>query len=158
MSLNTENNLVINVSQLKTHYLNIDYSNKINKSVSDQNKAQNEESNTSNELKINQSFNNCFVIFGNYVTKPKSVDFETNGIRFLNVAPNHSKDKYEYHILIPFIDMNELTYSYESSTLQIFIKPEKSSFDKIKECLFLENNSENDFKYSEKSNLFFNPF
>ncbi len=158
MSLNTENNLVINESQLKTHYLNIDYNNKNNKSVSDQNKAQNEESNTSNELKVNQSFNNCFVIIGNYVTKPKSVDFDSESVKLKKIATNDSKVKYKYHISIPFIDMNELIYSYQSSTLQIFIKPEKSSFDKIKECLHLENNSQNDFKYSEKSNLFLNPF
>ncbi len=92
------------------------------------------------------------------MAKPKRVDFETKGIRFLYIAPNDSKAKYKYHIFIPFEDMNQLIYSYESSTLQIFIKPEKSSFDKIKQCLHLENNSENDFKYSEKSNLFLNPF
>jgi hypothetical protein len=50
--------------------------------IRDQNESQIEENNSNNELDINQSFSNCFVVFDSYVTKQKIVIFSSNGIEY----------------------------------------------------------------------------
>jgi hypothetical protein len=88
-----------------------------------------------------------YVMFGTYRSNAETMDFDMDGIKFTNVSPNSIETKFKYHIMIPFIEMQELMFCRNSSLNAIFVKPTKVSNDKIQECMYLGKDSKNGLKF-----------
>jgi hypothetical protein len=88
-----------------------------------------------------------YVMFGTYRSNAKTMDFDMDGIKITNVSPNSLETKFKYHIMIPFIEMQELMFCRNSSLNAIFVKPTKVSNDKIQECMYLGKDSKNGLKF-----------
>ncbi len=114
--------------------------------------AQKEDTNrVSFSFEVNECSHNYYVMFGTYVTKPSNIDFSFDGIQFQNIKPNDDQNKFRYHLMIPFQEINEFFYCFDSYSLEIYIKPIELSFIKIEECLHLGNESENEYKFDINS-------
>src|SRR4051812_40137729 len=88
-----------------------------------------------------------YVMFGTYMVCPKSVDYSPDGIKLTDITPNNSETKFRYHIMIPFIEMQELFYCSENSVNYLFIKPTIESNLKIQESMYLGQSSKNGLKF-----------
>jgi hypothetical protein len=124
-----------------------------NKSVENKSDVESKSSTLSNssDVKPTVSLNHQsypeYVMFGTYRSNAKTMDFDMDGIKFTNVSPNSLETKFKYHIMIPFIEMQELMFCRNSSLNAIFVKPTKVSNDKIQECMYLGKDSKNGLKF-----------
>ena len=92
-----------------------------------------------------------FILFGTYKIIPSEFEIRIEAIKILNVKPNDSKNRFSYHIIMPYIEMEELLYCCEPSLWAFFIKMAPISIAKIQECLNLGTNSPNGFKLDHNS-------
>ena len=74
------------------------------------------------EVDLNSSAFPDYVMFGTYRTDAKMVEFISDGIKLTNVTPNNKETKFKYHIMIPFVEMQELFHCCDSNLL--FLKPD----------------------------------
>ena len=92
-----------------------------------------------------------YAMFGTYKAMPKTVEYNTDSIKLTNVSPNNKETKFKYHIMIPYIEIQQLLYCPGTTNPMILIKPTIESCGKIQDCMYLGENSQNGLKLSIKS-------
>ncbi|CAG2112239.1 unnamed protein product [Medioppia subpectinata] len=79
-----------------------------------------------------------YLIFGKYRTTGHSIIMTSDGIKLCNVEPNNSMT-FKYHIMLPFVEMQNLAICADHSLPLLVIKPVRESALKIMDCLSLSN-------------------
>jgi len=148
-SVDNENSLQTNQTQQQSSANNEKAGNK-----SENNSIQTKSltvSNNKEELRFPINAFPEYVMFGTYRGDSKIMEFDLDRIMFRSVVPNNMETKFKYHIMIPFVEIKELSYCSEPTLTTIFIKPTKESNDKIQECMYLGKDSKNGLKFDINS-------